>query len=73
MKIVANILENINQIQWFPIIGLLIFFAFFIILLIKVFRMKKREVDVNSRLPFEDDDNLPDNNINLKNKDKSNE
>lgn len=67
MKIVTNILENINQIQWFPIIGLLIFFAFFIILLIKVFRMKKSEVDVISRLPFEDDDNLQVSNINYKN------
>ncbi|MBE0637249.1 MAG: CcoQ/FixQ family Cbb3-type cytochrome c oxidase assembly chaperone [Bacteroidales bacterium] len=58
MKIVTNILENIADIQWFPIIGLIIFFLFFSVLLFRVFRMKSSEVDAASHLPLEDDDDV---------------
>lgn len=63
MRIITNTLESIAQIQWFPIIGLLIFFLFFSILLIRVFRMKKSEVEAISRLPLEDDDEVDNSNI----------
>lgn len=63
MRIITNTLESIAQIQWFPIIGLLIFFLFFSILLIRVFRMKKSEVEAISRLPLEDEDEVDNSNI----------
>lgn len=55
MKIVTNALENIANIQIFPIIGLLIFLVFFIIMIYRVVKMDWKEVDEISRLPLEKD------------------
>jgi len=57
MKLVTNILENIGQVEWFPIAGLVIFFLFFMAILVRVLRMKKEVVESISRLPLEDDEN----------------
>ena len=45
MKIVSNLLGNIEGIQIFYIIGLLIFFIFFIIILIRTLRMPNKEME----------------------------
>ena len=45
MKIVSNLLENIEGIQIYYIVGLLIFVALFIIITIRTIRMPKTEVD----------------------------
>jgi cytochrome c oxidase cbb3-type subunit IV len=56
MKIVRNVLEGIDGIELFAIAGLIIFFAFFITILVKVMRMKQKKVDELSRMPLEKDD-----------------
>jgi uncharacterized integral membrane protein len=62
MKIVTNTLESIAQVQWFPIIGLIIFLILFVFLVIKVVKMEKNEVDILSRMPLEEGDDVSFNN-----------
>lgn len=45
MKIVSNVLENIEGIQIFYIIGLLIFFVLFLIILVRTLRMPNKEME----------------------------
>jgi hypothetical protein len=45
MKIVSNVLENIEGIQVFYIIGLLIFFVLFLIILVRTLRMPNKEIE----------------------------
>lgn len=45
MKIVSNLLENIEGIQIYYIVGLLIFVTLFIVILIKTYRMPNKEAD----------------------------
>jgi len=56
MKIVTNVLENIAQIQWFPIIGLIIFLTLFVFLVMHVIRMSRQDADTYSKLPLEECD-----------------
>ncbi len=56
MKLVTSALESIADIQWFPIIGLIIFFSFFVILIIHVSRLGRKQEDKYSRLPLDEDD-----------------
>lgn len=44
MKIVSNVLENIDGIQIFYILGLLIFVALFIILVVRTIRRPRSEM-----------------------------
>lgn len=45
MKIVSNLLENIEGIQIYYIVGLLIFFTLFIVIFIRTMRMSNQEMD----------------------------
>lgn len=45
MKIVSNLLENIEGIQIYYIVGLLIFVVLFIVILIRTLRMPNMEAD----------------------------
>jgi len=45
MKIVSNLLENIEGIQIYYILGLLIFVTLFIAISIKTYRMPNKEAD----------------------------
>lgn len=45
MKIVSNLLENIEGIQIFYIVGLLIFFILFLVILVRTLRIPKKEVE----------------------------
>ena len=45
MKIVSNLLENIEGIQIYYIVGLLIFVILFIVILIRTIRMSNKEAD----------------------------
>lgn len=45
MKIVSNLLENIEGIQIYYIAGLLIFVTLFIVILIKTYRMPNKKAD----------------------------
>ena len=58
MKIVTQTLESIAEIQIFPIIGLIIFFSMFVILLYNIAKLTKRQEDEYSKLPLDKDDDL---------------
>jgi len=45
MKIVSNVLENIEGIQIFYIIGLLIFFVLFMVILVRTLRIPNKEME----------------------------
>jgi len=55
LKFIKGNLENIHDVQIFPIISLLIFFSFFVGLFIYVFTRKKEEIDKISHIPLEND------------------
>ncbi len=45
MKIVSNMLENIGGIQIYYVIGLLIFFVLFIVILVRTMRRPAKEMN----------------------------
>ncbi len=53
LKYVKNHMESITGIEIYPIISLLIFFAFFVVLFWWVFTAKKEYINTVSNLPFE--------------------
>lgn len=61
MRIVIHYLESIEGVAIFPIIGIIIFFTFFVGLLWWVFKLDKRFVKDMSDAPLLDDDNENDN------------
>jgi hypothetical protein len=50
-----NYLESISGISIFPMISLLVFFTFFILLFIRLYFMSKGTIEEISNLPLEDD------------------
>lgn len=56
MKIVSNVLENIQGIQIFYIIGLLIFVLLFVVILIRTVRMPKKETEEIKNSILDDDE-----------------
>lgn len=55
MKIVMNTLEKIDGIEIYPIISLLIFFTFFVLVAYLVIKTDKNEIDEMSKLPLDND------------------
>ena len=49
-----EVLQSIKGIAIYPVIGLFIFVAAFIYVIVYAWRMKKSEVESAGRLPFED-------------------
>lgn len=49
-----------NDVEIYPIISLLLFFAVFITMLIHVMRIPKKSIENISNLPLEEDENLND-------------
>jgi len=54
MKIVMNTLEKIDGIEMYPIISLLIFFTFFVLVTYLVIKIDKKQIDEMSQLPLDD-------------------
>ncbi|MBU3926537.1 MAG: CcoQ/FixQ family Cbb3-type cytochrome c oxidase assembly chaperone [Bacteroidetes bacterium] len=61
MKIVINILENIAGIEIYPIISMLLFFIFFILVTYLTLRTNESEIEEMSRLPLDQDNDLTSN------------
>ncbi|PIF05099.1 MAG: CcoQ/FixQ family Cbb3-type cytochrome c oxidase assembly chaperone [Draconibacterium sp.] len=62
MKLVSNLLESIEGIRIYYIIGLLIFVALFIVILVRTLRMPKKEIENIKNSILNDNDsemNLP--------------
>jgi len=57
MKIVSNMLESIDGIGNWYILGLLIFFILFVVITIRVMRRPAKEMDENGKLVLDDDEN----------------
>lgn len=55
LKFVKGSLEQIDGVQLYPIISLLIFFVFFAALFWWVFTTKKAHIEEVSNIPLEDD------------------
>ena len=55
LKFVKGSLEQIDGVQLYPIISLLIFFVFFAALFWWVFTAKKAHIEEVSNIPLEDD------------------
>ncbi|WP_445733309.1 CcoQ/FixQ family Cbb3-type cytochrome c oxidase assembly chaperone [Mariniflexile sp.] len=53
LKFVKGYMESIDGIEIYPIISLLIFFTFFVILFLWVFTAKKEYIKTVSNLPLE--------------------
>jgi len=62
LKIVIQQLEQINGVEIYPIISLIIFFTFFILVGYLVMTTPKSYIDEMSKLPLDDDNDLQDNN-----------
>ncbi len=58
-RFIKQYAETINSVDIYPIISLLIFFVFFIVMLYYVKKMDKSKVSDISRLPLEQDDEHP--------------
>ncbi|NOX86913.1 MAG: hypothetical protein GXO86_13275 [Chlorobi bacterium] len=70
MKIVIHTLEQINGVEIYPIISLIIFFVFFIIIGIQVFTADKEYIDEMKNMPLDGNDDFEenfDNQLNNKN------
>jgi hypothetical protein len=52
-KFIKQYAESISNVQIYPMISLLIFFLFFVILLVLVKRMGKSKLDELSNIPFD--------------------
>ncbi|WP_346882552.1 CcoQ/FixQ family Cbb3-type cytochrome c oxidase assembly chaperone [uncultured Algibacter sp.] len=55
LKFVKGNLENIDGVQIYPMISLLIFFIFFVVLFWWVFTAKKAHIKEVSNIPLNDD------------------
>lgn len=53
LKFVKGNLENIDNVQIYPLISLLIFFIFFVVLFYWVFTAKKEHIKEVSNIPLE--------------------
>lgn len=61
MKIVMNAMEKIDGIETYPIISLIIFFTFFVLVTYMVIKTDKKQVEEMSNLPLDkESDFLPD-------------
>ena len=54
MKVVMNTLEKIDGVEIYPIISLLIFFTFFVLVAYLVIKTDKKEIDEMSQLPLDE-------------------
>lgn len=60
LKFVKSYMETISGVEIYPIISLLIFFTFFVVLFWWVFTAKKEYIDKVSKLPLDNNNNQND-------------
>ena len=54
LKFIKHHMETIAGIEVFPLISFLIFFTFFILVAIYIYKVDKKEIDEVSNLPLDD-------------------
>lgn len=62
LRYIKHNMSEIAGIEIFPIISLLIFVAFFAIVLWRIYKMTKKESDMYSQIPLSEDDEITDTN-----------
>jgi len=62
LKIVIQQLEQINGVEIYPIISLIIFFTFFVLVGYLVLTTPKSVIEEMSNLPLDEDNDIQDNN-----------
>jgi hypothetical protein len=63
MGFVGDVMENVKGIQWYYIVGILIFFSLFIVILVRTIRMPKTEL-VEIKTAILDNDEITNNHTN---------
>ncbi len=56
MKIVSSVLETVEGIQTYYIVGLLIFVILFVVILFRTFRMSKNETTIKKESIFDEEE-----------------
>lgn len=59
---IRNVLERIGNIEIWPVVSLIIFFVFFVLVLIRVFTTDKKHIDKMKEMPLEDNEKEEDSN-----------
>jgi cbb3-type cytochrome oxidase subunit 3 len=59
LRFIKGNLENIDGVQIYPLISLLIFFVFFVVLFWWVYTAKKSHIEEVSNIPLDNDINKP--------------
>ena len=62
-KFIQDVTENIEGAEIYPIISLLIFFLFFVVLLWFVLKMSKERVETLSNIPLDETEEPTSNNL----------
>ena len=62
-KFIQDVTENIEGAEIYPIISLLIFFLFFVVLLWFVLKMSKERVETLSNIPLDENEENTSNNL----------
>lgn len=57
LKYIKHHLDTISDVEIYPIISLVLFFAVFITMLIHVIKLPKSKIEKISNLPLEEDEN----------------
>ena len=53
LRFITHVFKGIDGVSVYPIISLLIFVVFFVSVMVYVLKMKKRDIDELSQIPFE--------------------
>ncbi len=61
MKFVGEVMDGVSGIEWYSIVGTLIFVALFIVILIRTFKMPKSEIEEIKNGILRDDEQVNDN------------
>lgn len=57
LKFIKHNLADIEGVEIYPIVSLLLFFLVFITMIIFVIKLPKRKIDIASQLPLDNDNN----------------
>ncbi len=58
LRFIKHNFDSIDGVAVYPIVALLTFFAVFVVMLVIVFKMRKKYIDEVSNIPLEEDDNI---------------
>ncbi len=54
LKFIKHNLETIDNVEWYPLVSLLLFFIVFVTMLFIVIKMPKKKMEQDSQMPLDD-------------------